>query len=693
MSRRLFLTSLALATATHQTAALKGNVFSKVVEKLRTVLSNAEEAHTSNADLFKREECALKDEIKQFKHDIPINKQIIEESTANMNAMGSKNEKLSVESQNLDREIEFLEAEMKRKTDDRRVENEEYAAEKASLEDAEMKLGLAIKQVEGGSGQGALMQVSRSLSRLSHTHSHDLSLLQTAAKTKTSGQVLGILKQLKDTMVSDLELNASEETKAVFYFNEFVKRSDATLKANKAATKMKKKQVKENTRSWNNSSKAKKENERQLEENTTGLETGESNLSKHREYFKQLSDENASLVATLQDAILLLTSDAVEKVGKNAEWSGPSSFVQIASYSSRVRRNNGNRATFLTKAVKQDYNTYGWDLISKAVSEIKESVVADKVALQERFNLCEQQLKEHHNTYTELKLGQAEKTLEQETCEINIAKLDESITNDKSIVSQKTEDNKTDAGLIKSKTEEVAKETAEAAEADVVFAKAAEILGKFEKGTVVAEKIEGEKSEGNYQSNQSSNSNVDKIIEIINHAKEELLTEVQATKEASEQQISDWTAASTTRTAEIKELKDAIASSLLDLENEKAILAGTKTYLENNAEALNLEGLWWGPAPGHKSPADGESCIEFLGRYDLAGEERHEEKFRKTLKNDKLQEAEAAGANTGASGSGGGVYHAKMKESTDEHASLEALEKQIEAIRVGYVGPNALTPP
>lgn len=643
--------------------AVQGSIFDRVVSALEGALQDAVDAQKTNDDEFKKTECQATELIDEANERIPKHTETIEQMTVRQKELRSENEALSGEERDLDDHVAEMKVALQDKTTIRGKENAKYVQDNGDYTTASNQLGLALQTLTDGTAN--LVQTAASVGKDINIFPGQVALLQTAAKTGTSGQVIGILTKLKEQFESNLLTIEAEETEAQKLFDGYKERTDKQIKAEDKQSQANKDQILDNQLELSGVQEKLKSNKKMLADMKEQLKTQSVLMAEHKEFHAQLTKESEGLKAAIQQAISLLTSnDAQNTMSKASDHMvAEPTFLQLGA--------RPNMASFMAKAaaIRKHYQgkaagEYAWNAIFTALDDMTASVEADQIQAEEKFTTCEMQLKQHHDEEKKLKAQKLKNTLDREAAESVIKNMQDAIKDAKDEISRSTEEIKDTTNDIREAEESASKETKEAQDASGLFKQAITFLKQYQSSKDLSAPESGSATYGT----STMSTGTERVVAIIEKVEADMIKEIDDLNTQTTQNISRWHEAIDNAKERIKSAKTTIGESTTKMADGQSQVAGAEVFLREADGGLAAEAAWWGPAPGNKLPAAGEDCIAFLGKPGLGESGGREADYQATSKE-----------------AGEGDYHKKTKANTDEFAGLSEMKSLIDGIRKDYL--------
>ncbi|CAD7975086.1 unnamed protein product [Amoebophrya sp. A25] len=645
-------------------------VFAKVVEALQSALADVKSQQAANDDEFTKVSCLCNEEIDEANERIPVHEENIEKAKAKLEQLRAENEKLSVESAELDTAVAKNTKDLEDATMKRKEEKFKYDLDMGDMTEGVNQMTAAIKILTEGTaflqGKSVVEGLVQKLEKLpsAFVPSSDLALLQSG--TKTSGQIIGILTNLKTTFETDMATMTAKENEAQGYFDDYADRTNKQIKADTDLSASHKSTIADNSVV--------------IATTSTELETEESNLDDMEKQLKEqtavLKDHTAFHDATtaaakgqmesISGAVTLLSSpEAMKTMAKSEEHMTFPDFLQVEA--APLSKTSLLAAALATK--KRAAGSYGWTAIYTAIDDMVSSLTDELEEADQQFTDCEAALKMHavneHNLNEEktkrlAEIASLEGTIDAAKDTIKLA--NENIASMTKAITEKTQNIRT----IRADTE---RETAEATAAHALFKKAIAFLESFSSTSVEGPK----ESAGAAYDTATLEAGNEKVIKIVTDVDAEMMANIKKLQDKATTDID-------TLQGEISDSKDSIANSEDELAKAQTDLAdATKglnsqnRYMAKVEEGLAAEAAWWGPADGNKLPAPGEFCAGYVGRPELLDGKKVDQEGGFTA-TDKEQ--------------GTGKYHEKTKAAREEISSLDAMKKTIKDLESAYITPQ-----
>lgn len=376
ISRGLFLLLLFAYSSGASGVRAESKAFANPIRKVVTILQNmmkkvAEETDMAK-ELFDDFMCACKTDSEKLKKEIEAAEGHIPELDAAVDAGQARKTQLTSEIANAKKDREEAKTSMAEATDIR-----EEQAKKAAKETADMKtdiaaMGKAIVALEKGvstsflqSSDGALVRklvVSQSrsdtdrdvlISFLSQSQDEDADQSE-----PSTNEVVGILKQMKETMEKDLATTIDEEAKAVESYEALIASKEKEVSELQEKIESMSSRLAEVGVENVNEKEDLEDTEESLEEDKKMLAELEKKCKKRAEEYdeqrKVLSEESVALAETIK---ILNNDDALELFKKTIK---PPSFLQITMQTKDVLQ----QAHSILVARKHKRKNFRLDLIA-----------------------------------------------------------------------------------------------------------------------------------------------------------------------------------------------------------------------------------------------------------------------------------------------------------------------------------------
>ncbi|CAD7927122.1 unnamed protein product [Amoebophrya sp. A120] len=649
-----------------------GGVFKQVVDALQKALTDVAAQKKANDDEYTKVSCVCNELIDEAKENIPKHEENIEKAKAKLEELRAENEKLSVKSAELDEAVAKNTAELKDATALRKEEKDKYDTDMADMTEGVSQMTAALKILSEGTALIQTSAVPRSVA-LKHLStavekmrgssrnalSQTVSMIQTG--TRTSGQIIGILTNLKTTFEADMATMTAKEKEALAYFTAYKERTEAQIKADSELSADHKETIADNSGVIDTTAAFKKTEEGNLKAMEAQLKEQTTILADHTRFHTETSAAASAQEESISGAITLLSSpEAMKTAAKSEEHMEFPDFLQT-----------GNSGRVGSVAVAQrEAGSYGWSAVYNAIDDMLSSLNDEIAEAKQHFVDCEAALKMH---------AVNEHTLKEEKTKrlAQIADLEESIDASKKTIEESNDTIASRSKAIAELTQDIRdtranseKETAEASAAHSLFLKAIEFLKSFE-----PTKVEGPaESAGSSYATGAIEAGNEKVISIVTEVDESMMKNVKELQDKAAEDIESFQEQIATAKDEIADAEAALAKAQTDLAEATKDLNSQNRYMEKINEGLAGESAWWGPAPGNKLPAPGQHCAEYVGRSDLY---------------DGPARVGSGGEYAATSDTdGSGVFHSKIKSATDEVASLKEMKKTVKDLESAYITPQ-----
>lgn len=681
--RALFLSSIFIQPTLGEFTQAP-NAFARVVEALENAENDAKKAQKTNDDEFTKVQCLAQELIDEANQKIPVAKQTIAETTAKIGELRSENEALSIEATALDATVARLTKELAAKQDKRDQDKAKYIQDSSDMTRGVEMMDAAIKILTEGTANflqvatdvrhkmasevlaGAALK-SRSLTREVLAAS-----AKSLTKTGTSGQVIGVLTGMRTTFEENLQDMSAQEKAAAKYFKGYKHRTDQQIVSDSATSASHKGAIANNASTIKQQQQTKKEAEQTLQTMENQLATETSHLKEHTALHEEAAQESLSLIDAIHKAINLLDSEDAKKVMAKSvdKMAYPTMFFQKDIELTIIK---GNKKTILAQKKALLWSKvaapgkYGWGAIYTAIDDMVKNMQDEIKEAEEQFTDCEQQMRQHALTETDLEQKKLKRTEQKNVAQGNILIAQSNIkaANDEMASRNKEITEKQQA--IRDEVASTQEQVADGKAAEALFKKAVEFLSGYQGKELKSEVSTKEGSDSGYDTSKISAGTAG-VIEIIEKVEKSMMDELAQLQKNTEKFVGE-------SRDDIKAAKESIEQARAFLADNKDSLAdATKSknsavrYLAKIEEGLAAEAVWWGPAPGNEMPAAGQACITFTGRNDLVDTKNRDKEYSETKKE-----------------AGTGTYHELTKANTDEISALNSMKDTIQSLETDYL--------
>lgn len=323
--------TLLFALVTGFTLQNHTHALTKVVEKLEEMLKKSKEDGESDKKTFATFTCESNTTIEDSKAQIEKSTNIIAVESGKVEQLRGTNGKLSQEIASLTKQITENEDQQKQATAEREKEKEEYEEKKEDLTGAIGQLGDAIKLLADiGADQTAEDRDTADRDRF--VKDEALVAVKAAAKvipadkqnsvaaflqapfsgtyTSQSGEIIGILKNQKDTFENDLDTATKLEGKRQASHDELMEILKADKEAAEKSRTGKKEELSKNSDEIGTKKKTIAENEGLKKTNEELLATTTETLAEKTKKYEGRRATRAKEEAAIAKAVSILNSDA-----------------------------------------------------------------------------------------------------------------------------------------------------------------------------------------------------------------------------------------------------------------------------------------------------------------------------------------------------------------------------------------------
>jgi chromosome segregation ATPase len=668
------LTGLALG-ATMVAAQPSADLIADITTKLKDIMAASKTEQKDNDAAFAKVQCECKEMIKEAETKIPEAEKVIAEGEALIESLrsdsGDKSMKVNSLQEKNAADRELIAERQKKRDDDFAIWEENdtnWSGSIAQLGDAIKVLaeGTAFLQESSSTQHKALIEaVSKVESAASHT-AQLISLLQSEATAKNSGQVLGVLNKMLQMFEENKADALAAETKSKKMFLAWKKRTEDEISAAENLISELQGIMAENTSTITATQTAVKTAKAELAVMQKQLADFTKKLDEYTAEHAALSKESLELQEGLQKAITFMNSEeAKEKLAALT-----SSFVQTKSVS---KKNHSflaqsspamsllsNAMALKKSGIKMGQQVGVWTTVLGSIADLKKAQEENVAQAKAKAKDCDGQMKVHFNVWKELIAEQLDLEAKKNELEMALGNAETSITTATDTISSKS----AEIEQLEAETREIQTEyrnyadTAKAA--TPILEKTKEILAQPEGGVAEPTKAEF----GAATQNKGTVAAVEAIDKVI----EEMKKHVTSLKEEYEKTNADNAGLIDEADAAIKEAKKNLATATGDKGENAGNLALCVTNLDENANGQFKEELWWGETGTNEKWGGGYTCATYMGRADLR------EKGNRT------------GEWTDSPEQGTGPYYSDVQTASAEIVELGKVEDIITGLQSGLEG-------
>jgi hypothetical protein len=343
-----------------QCNAAKENPIRKIVRLMQDMSAEIEAEKKKEAELYEKLMCVCTEYPPELTASIEAGKSSIASLTGKIEEETALKAKLAEEIKGHGADKEAATKDLAKATTLREKESEEYDGSVADLKGSIGQLDSAIPALEAGAGSSALMQAAgsshlknviqsssaitdfdkkRVLAFLNEGDSESDSSLESAA-APGSGEILGILKAMKDDMAKSVTEAEDSEQVASAGFADLKAAKDEEIALAASAIESKDKKTGDLAMSLASSSEALEDTEEELADNQkmlkTLVDTCDSKKLEFQERLKLRNDE----IAAISEAVGILNDDDALDVFKKAV---PAAMVETEAQSGFLQTKNENK--------------------------------------------------------------------------------------------------------------------------------------------------------------------------------------------------------------------------------------------------------------------------------------------------------------------------------------------------------------
>lgn len=684
-----------LACGLVSVAQAEDNVFKKVVTALEDALADAKSAQQANDDEFAKVKCKADEKIKEANERIPVHQQKIAESKARQAEIRAENEELSIAAADLDASVRKLTKELADKQAKRDADKLAYETKSGDMNVGVDMMKKAIQTLTSGTANFLFLQTQKfaSATKASRRGEEVMALtqeiMQLGSKTGSSGQIIGILRSMKDTFESDLATMEAEEMESAKLFKGYKQRTEKQIDDEKLMSANKKSKIADNVTELKTVQLTLKTNEEGLEDMEIQLKDNTELLEENTKYHEKITAESAALQKAIANAVELLTSnaamEAMKKVDTIKKVSMPT-FTQVfsqmvandrkeghamrhwapasASMSLLARTNAVISESAEAQRKRKAAGEYGWGAIYEAIKDMTSALKDELSEAEEKFETCENQLRQHVKGEQDLKAKKLKWETDLETQEGIIKEAEDSIDQMQTEIKKRNLEVQQTTTAIREEQAAMAKEKGETEAAHKLFTQAIEFLKEFE-----AVDVQGPNTGAGAFDSSTLSTGTDKVVAIVQKVDDDMMKELKDMMDESEVTITKYQDTVSTAKKVIKESEKTLSEAKDTLVDATRAKENAVHWLDAAKEGLAAEKAWFGPAPGNKLPAPGEDCAAFMGKMELM--QARDDEYSAT-------EAEA----------GDGGYHKLTKANKDELDALDSLKTEINNLQKAYLEPQ-----
>jgi len=617
------LTGFALG-ATVVAAQPSTDLIADITTKLKDIMAASKTEQKDNDAAFARVQCESKEMIKEAETRIPVLEKTIAEGEALIETLRTDSEDKSMKVNSLmeknaaDRAL--IAARQKQRDDDFAVWEENDTNWSGSI----AQLGDAIKVLSEGTANflqesseaSQHKQLIAAVSKVEGAASHTaqlISLLQSSASAKNSGQVLGVLNKMLQMFEENKADALAAETKSKKMFDKWRKRTENEIAAAEKMISELQGIMADNTSTITSTQTSVKTAKADLEIMQQQLADFTKKLNEYTEEHGKLTKESLELQDGLQRAITFMNSEeAKEKLA-----SLTSSFLQKGSKSTKKNHSflAGPAASLLSQAmalkrsgIKMGQQVGVWTTVLQSIADLKLAQEENLSQARKKAKDCDGQMKVHYNVWKDLKSDQLDLESKKQNLEMALADAEIAIENaNDTIRSKSAEIEQLEAETVDIQTEyRTYAENAKAA--TPILEKVKEILGEAGAG------VEPTKAEfGAATQNKGTVGAVEAIDKVI----KEMKAHVTSLKEEYDKTNSENQGLISEADQAIKDSKKALATGTGEKGQNAGNLALCVKNLDENANSQLTEQLWWGETGTNDKWGTGYTCATYMGRDDL----------------------------------------------------------------------------
>lgn len=649
------------------------DLISDITTKLKDIMTASKTEQSDNDAAFAKVQCESKEMIKEAEEKIPVLEKSITEDEALIETLradsGDKSMKVHAQQEKNAAARDLIAERQQKRNEDFSVwqtNDTNWGGSIAQLNDAIRVLseGTAnFLQEHSTQGKQLLAAVQKVESAAAHT-AELISLLQSKANTKNSGQVLGVLNKMLQMFEENKADALAEETKSKRMFDAWKARTEAEIRTGEKLILELQGIMAENTSTITSTQTAVKAAKADLELMQTQLEEFTQKLKEYTEEHAQLTKESLELQEGLQKAITFLNSEeAREKLAALVP-----SFLQTKKSSRRSHSFLAQQepVSLLANAVALSKSGISagaevgvWTTVLQSIADLKRAQEENLQQAKKKAADCDGQMKVHFNVWKDLKAEQLDLETKKNTLEMALAGAEKAIKLAEETISSKS----TEIEQLEDATRQIQEEfrayAANAKAATPILEKTKEILAQPGAGF---EPTKGEfgaatQNKGTVSAVQA----IDKVMQEMKKHVESLKADYEKTNSENQGLIQEADAA-------IKDAKKTLATSTGDQGEHAGNLALCKTNLDENANSQFSEQLWWGETGTNDKWGTGYTCAVYMGRDNLR------------------ESGNRQGDWTASPEKGSGPYYTDVQTASAEMVELGKVQDIISGLQSGLEG-------
>jgi len=235
MKNLLVLCSVVCASSLLVDVASQERPIAKVVRMLKDMEGQLKKEADADAEMYEQMQCWCETGAKTKETAIKTQTQRIADLGASMEEYSAKADQLRSDIETLNADVAEKESALAQATGIRTKELAEFNAEEKDMIQSITSLKSAVVTLSKTHGEAALLQVKDLLKHQTKKYHQFFSLIQTSTgameKTPASGEIYGVLKQMKESFQTNLASSQKEEKNAASEYVDMKKAKTAELAA------------------------------------------------------------------------------------------------------------------------------------------------------------------------------------------------------------------------------------------------------------------------------------------------------------------------------------------------------------------------------------------------------------------------------------------------------------------------------
>jgi len=388
------------------------NPIRKVVDLLQKLGKEIEDESSKAKKMYNKYMCYCDTNTASLEKDIEEEKEHISELEANMKELSGQNAQLEAEIQDAQESLEANKKTIAEATVMRNNEAAQYASESSELKDSIAALAKAIPALKKGMENGSFLQASTWLTvqqqLLAALPQKQRAVVASELQSGStdSGQILGVLEQMKESFESTLASATEEEQEAINTFNQLVGAKTDEINAASTAIEDKEARIAKQKQQIGDDTEDKEDTEVALEADESYLQKLSKDCKEATNTYEEESKARADELAGIAEAIKILNDDDTLELLKKSM--SDSSFIQRSAETSRPRevqralevlapaRANPlyrGQLSLLMLSMKVTHRGH-FDAVKKMVYKMIDNVKKEQAEQDEKKNFCDAEIKD-----------------------------------------------------------------------------------------------------------------------------------------------------------------------------------------------------------------------------------------------------------------------------------------------------------